>query len=191
MEPAPGGVRDDAGGQGAGSDTGATAAQRAWSELNAAIGTDWKLDCDPQWSKWLKDGARQMGGWEAWSKIATWVRDSQCFDATALRKRRDPVTLIRKSNRARYLQMAESETGTQRKGHNGHLPAERAWTLMLDLVGSSRDAPERLHDDDATNYRMRMALRACGGWKQIGMVDQFTKREVGQRWQAAYEGART
>jgi len=160
-----------------------------WAELNQALGTSWDLDRDPSWRKWIREGTKQLGGRGAWTEIARWVSDSKTFDAKKLRERRDPVTLIRKRNRGRYLQLAKQEHGDGPK-HNGHLPAERAWTLMLAHCSKYRP-PERWHDNPSTEARMREATKAVGGWREIGNVNEFSRGRVQRAWCQAYEEART
>jgi len=89
----------------------------AWTALCKATDRNWKLDDD--WKRWLKQGAKRLGGWNAWRLIARWVEHGGPNDGDAeyLRKRRDPVTLIRRSNCARYHAQAQSWENDQ--GFNG------------------------------------------------------------------------
>ena len=73
--------------------------------------------------------------------------------------------------------------------HNGHLPADRAWSLMVQHCNNYRP-PERWHENDATEARMRAATRSVGGWREIGKIDDYSRGRIMKAWCQAYTEAR-
>ena len=90
---------------------------------------------------------------------------------------------------ARYSQAEGHMEQGATPAHNGHIPSARAWDIMLTIVSANRSQPERLHDNDGTNHRMRAATRLCGGWRELGMVTDYNRKRIGEKWCAGYEGA--
>jgi len=79
----------------------------AWAALCKAVGREWNLD--PRWRRWLTQGAKSLGGWDAWHLIARWVAEGGPDDGDAAfhrETRRDPETLIRASSRAKWHNQA-------------------------------------------------------------------------------------
>ena len=82
-------------------------AAEAWTALCRAVGREWNLD--PRWRRWLTQGAKSLGGWDAWHLIARWVAEGGPDDGDAAfhrETRRDPETLIRASSRAKWHNQA-------------------------------------------------------------------------------------
>jgi hypothetical protein len=90
----------------------------------------------------------------------------------------------------RYSQAeGHMEQAAGKPAHNGHLPADRAWSLMVQHCNNYRP-PERWHENDATEARMRAATRSVGGWREIGKIDDYSRGRVMKAWCQAYTEAR-
>jgi hypothetical protein len=61
-----------------------------------------------------------------------------------------------------------------------------AWTLCLSLSAQHRHAPPVIHDDPATNARIRQTLMAIGGMMVVADSNDYSRGAIQRQFVAAW-----
>ena len=140
----------------------------------------------------MLDSAAKEVGRGAILEVADFIQNSPHERADLLRKRRDPITMLRPSHTQDYLDMARESLpqgpATPPERINGVSP-EAAWSLVLDTLRSSLGFQRPAgpwHPNPHVHEAIEHAYKAVGKAAAIGRADDFTRREMSKAFQAAF-----